>query len=231
MKKLIAVTPQWDEKKNILCVNPRYLDAIRESGAIPVILPLHVSPEDAVQLLSRCHGLLMTGGHDVSPAMYGTRQSDACGTLCSARDTLEQAVYRYAVEQDLAVLGICRGIQTINVFEGGTLYQDIPTEFPGSVAYHGLPPYDQIFHSVRLESALRELLGTDRMVVNTFHHQAIKDLGAELEVMGRADDGIVEAVRHRQKRFVWAVQWHPERTFDSDENSRKIFKALIDACR
>ncbi len=230
MKKMIAVVPLWDDEKNSLWMLPNYLDAIRESGGIPVILPLHVSAEDAVQILDHCDGLVMTGGHDVSPELYGEEKKETCGILCEARDALEQALYRRAVDQDKAVLGICRGLQTMNVLEGGTLYQDMPTEVDSQVEHHGKPPYDQVIHHVDLRSGLASLLGISRLGVNSYHHQAIKTLGAELEVMAQSDDGLVEAVRHKQKRFVWAVQWHPEFSFWVDENSRKIFQAFVDAC-
>ncbi len=229
-KKLIAVVPLWDDEKKSLWMLPNYLDGIRESGGIPIVLPLHISPEDAVQIMACCDGLLMTGGHDVDPAMYGAEKKATCGALCEARDALERALYACAVRQDKAVLGICRGIQTINAFENGTLYQDLPTEHPSSVEHHGKPPYDQVIHHVTLTSQLQALLGTERLGVNSYHHQAIETLGADLEIMAQADDGIIEAVRHKHKRFVWGVQWHPEFSFWTDENSRKIFRAFVEAC-
>ncbi len=229
-KKLIAVVPLWDNEKKSLWMLPNYLDGIRESGGIPLVLPLHVSAGDAVQILDRCDGLLMTGGHDVDPALYGREKRETCGPLCKSRDVLEQALYRHAVERDMAVLGICRGIQTVNVFEGGTLYQDLPTERRSDVEHHGQPPYDQVIHEVTLGGQLAELLGISRIGVNSYHHQAVDCLGEALEVMALADDGVVEAVRRKGSRFVWAVQWHPEFSFRSDENSRKIFRAFVDAC-
>ncbi len=229
-KKRIAVVPLWDEEKNSIWMLPNYLDSIRESGGVGLVLPLHVQPEDAAQILDMCDGLLITGGHDVSPSMYGEEKKDTCGVLCPERDVLEQALYRRAVEQDKAVLGICRGIQTVNVLEGGTLYQDLPTEVPDNVGHHGKPPYDQVVHEVTLTSELRRLLGMDRLGVNSYHHQAIKKLGENLEVMARSEDGLVEAVRHKHRRFIWAVQWHPEFSFWSDANSRKIFQAFVDNC-
>ncbi len=229
-KKLIAVVPLWDEEKESLWMLPGYLDAIRESGGIPVVLPLHIGAEDARALMDRFDGLVMTGGHDVDPAQYGEAKQDTCGPLCQARDALERELYLRAVQLDKPVLGICRGIQTINVYEGGALYQDLPTEHPSPVEHHGQPPYDQVIHQVSLQGELRALLGRDRLGVNSYHHQAIKNLGTELEVLALADDGIVEAVRHRHKRFVWAVQWHPEFSFRTDENSRRLFRAFVDAC-
>ena len=229
-KKWIAVVPLWDEEKHSLWMLPNYLEGIRDSGGVPVILPLDVPAEDAMGILERCDGLLMTGGQDVSPVLYGEEKKDTCGELCRARDTLEQALYRRAVELDKAVLGICRGIQMINVLEGGTLYQDLPTEHPSQVEHHGQPPYDQVIHGVQLCGPLESLLGTRCLGVNSYHHQGIRNLGKNLEKMAWAEDGIVEAVRRRDRRFVWAVQWHPEFSFRSDANSRKIFRAFVDHC-
>ncbi len=229
-KKMIAVVPLWDDEKESIWMLPNYLDGIRESGGIPVILPLHSRPEDALQILELCQGLLMTGGHDVDPAMYGQEKKPTCGKLCPARDALEQALYRRAVTDNKAVLGICRGLQSINVLEGGTLYQDLPTEAPGQVEHHAQPPYDQVAHTVRLESGLKELLGLEELGVNSYHHQGIDRLGPELESMAFSEDGLIEAIRHKKKRFVWATQWHPEFRFWVDENSRKIFQAFLDAC-
>lgn len=229
-KKLIALSPLWDTDDNRIWMRTTYPDAIRDSGGIPVILPLHISAEDASQILDVCDGLVLTGGPDVHPSLFGEEIHEACGSICQARDTLEQALYRRALERDMPVLGICRGIQTINVFQGGTLYQDLPTEFPSEVSHSSERPYDRVIHYVNLSGPLRDLLGTERLGVNSIHHQAVKDLGADLEVMAVSDDQVVEALRHRRKRFIWGVQWHPEFSFQADENSRKIVKAFVDAC-
>lgn len=230
MKKLIALSPLWDADDNRIWMRPTYPDAIRDSGGIPVILPLHISPGDAAEILDRCDGLILTGGPDVHPALFGEEIHEACGSICPARDTLEQALYRHALERDMPVLGICRGIQTINVFQGGTLYQDLPTEKPSDVSHNSERPYDRVIHHVNLSGPLRALLGVERLGVNSIHHQAVKDLGEDLEVMAVSDDQVVEALRHKRKKFVWGVQWHPEFSFQVDENSRKIVKAFVDAC-
>lgn len=229
-KKLIALSPLWDADDNRIWMRTTYPDAIRESGGIPVILPLHVSAEDAAQILDLCDGLILTGGPDVHPNLFGQEIHPACGSICQARDVLEQALFHHAMGRNMPILGICRGLQTINVFQGGTLYQDLPTEFPSEVSHSSERPYDRVIHYVNLTGAIKELLGLDRLGVNSIHHQAIKDLGRDLEVMAVADDNVVEAVRHKQKKFVWGIQWHPEFSFQVDENSRKIMKAFVDAC-
>lgn len=231
-KKLIAISPLWDAEKSRMGIRSTYTDAIRESGAIPVILPLHVSAEDAAQILDLCDGLILSGGPDLHPSLFGEEVRPACGEICQARDVLEQALFQYALERDMPTLGICRGIQSINVFQGGSLYQDLPTEHPSDTAHTCDEPfYDKAIHQVTLTGALGELLGLEQLGVNSIHHQAVKDLGRDLEVMAVSEDGIVEAVRHKHKRFIWGVQWHPEFSFFVDENSRKIMKAFVDACK
>lgn len=229
-KKRIALSPLWDEEKNSVCMRQTYLHALRESGAVPVILPLHVPAEDAIELLDLCGGLVLTGGPDLHPSLFGEEVRPACGSICQARDVLEQALYRHALEREMPILGICRGIQSINVFQGGSLYQDIPTEAPSDIIHNCEPPYDRVIHQVTLTGPIRDLLGIDRLGVNSIHHQAVNELGQDLEVMARSEEGLVEAVRHTGKPFVWGVQWHPEFSFQVDEHSRKIVKAFVDTC-
>ncbi|MCD7731407.1 MAG: gamma-glutamyl-gamma-aminobutyrate hydrolase family protein [Oscillospiraceae bacterium] len=230
-KKIIAVTPLWDDEKESIWMLPGYMNGIRAAGAIPVMLPLHSGIEDAAEVFEMCDGLLLTGGHDVSPSLYNEEKKDACGAVCEARDTIELALYKKALERNKPVLGICRGIQLINVIQGGTLYQDLPTETLSETEHHMSPPYTDIAHYVNInrESALYDLIGTERLGVNSYHHQAIKTLGENLEAMAWSDDGLAEAVRHREKSFVWAFQWHPEFDFESNPVSRRIFDAFVNA--
>ncbi len=231
-KRIIAVVPLWDDEKQSIWMLPGYMNGIREAGAIPVILPLASEPKDALAVFEQCDGLLMTGGHDVSPSLYQEQRGMNCGASCEERDLLETALYTNALEQDKPVLGICRGIQLINVLQGGTLYQDLPTEYASGIEHHMKPPYTNVAHFVELTEGtpLYELLSTKRLGVNSYHHQAVKTLGSDLETMAKSEDGLVEAVRHGKKKFVWAVQWHPEFDFHVNESSRKIFKAFVAAC-
>ena len=129
---------------------------------------------------------------------------------------------------DKPVLGICRGIQFLNAALGGSLYQDIPSQHPSAVEHHQSPPYDQPSHEVTLVqgSPLQTLLGQEELLVNSYHHQAVKRLADGLEVMAWSEDGLVEAVWKPDQRFLWAVQWHPEFSFRTEEASRRIFAAF-----
>ncbi|MCD7814984.1 MAG: gamma-glutamyl-gamma-aminobutyrate hydrolase family protein [Lachnospiraceae bacterium] len=228
-KPKIAVVPLWDDEKESIWMLPGYMDGIRDAGAIPVILPLSGTPEDVLEIFELCDGLLMTGGHDVSPALYHQEKKESCGLTCPARDQMERILYENALANEKPVLGICRGIQLINVLQGGTLYQDLPTEYKSTVEHHMKPPYTNIAHTVQIrkDSPLYDLLGIETLGVNSYHHQAVKELGTDLEVMAESEDGLVEAVCHSRHRFVWAVQWHPEFDYHVNPVSKRIFEAFI----
>ncbi|MCC8061565.1 MAG: gamma-glutamyl-gamma-aminobutyrate hydrolase family protein [Clostridiales bacterium] len=232
-KKIIAVVPLWDDEKESIWMFPGYMDGIRDSGAIPIILPLSGSDEDVLEVFEKCDGLLMTGGHDVSPSLYHEPEKETCGIVCRDRDRIERVLYESALAHHKPILGICRGIQLINVLQGGTLYQDLPTEHAGGINHHMEPPYTNVAHYVHIRktSPLYHLLETERLGVNSCHHQAIKKLGDHLEIMVESEDGLIEAVRHTEQDFVWAVQWHPEFDFRVNQASKKIFNAFIAACR
>ena len=182
-----------------------------------MILPLEMSEEDADRIVETCDGFLFTGGQDV-------------GT-CPECDTLETLLLSKALQADKAILGICRGLQFINVFLGGTLWQDLPSQHPSEMIHRQGKPYGTPTHKVMLDGELRTLLGKEVIEVNTLHHQAAKDLGEDLTQMAVAPDGIIEAVQMKGKRFVWAVQWHPEYMFITDADSLAIFSCFIKHCK
>jgi len=232
-RPIIGVMPLYDETRESLWMLPGYMEAVEYAGGVPVMLPLTEDRENIYRLCDACDGFLFTGGHDVNPAVYGAQKSPACGEACDARDRMEQILFTRVLELDKPILGICRGIQIINAFLGGTLYQDIPTEHPTSVEHHQTPPYDRPVHKVAIcpDTPLRELLGVDELEVNSYHHQAIQEKAETLVPMAISEDGLIEAVYHPGKRFLWAVQWHPEFSWKVDENSRRIVKAFVDASK
>lgn len=230
-KPVIGLIPLVDTGRDSLWMLPGYMDGIREAGGLPIMLPLDDDRADAEQMLELCDGLLFTGGHDVSPELYGEKNEGLCGEIIPARDSMETKLLRLALERDKAVLGICRGLQLLNVTLGGTLYQDLPTQFPSPVNHRQPAPYHLPIHPVAVSGPLAGAVGADRIMVNSCHHQAIRELAPGLEIMAQAPDGIAEAVRVPEKRFVWAVQWHPEFMHRVDENSRRILRAFVEGCR
>ena len=229
MKPLVGVMPLWDDEKDSLWMLPGYLEGLQEAGATPVILPLTEGREEIEHLVDICDGILLTGGHDVDPSVYGEEALNGTVLCCKARDNMERLVLEEAMQKDKPILGICRGIQLINALLGGTLYQDLPTQHPSDIDHHQTPPYDVPVHDVfiKKDSPLYDCLGSDRISVNSYHHQAVKDVAPCLEVMAKSEDGIVEALYKPFYRFLWAVQWHPEFSYKKDDNSRKIFKAFV----
>ena len=231
MKPVIGVMPLWDDKKDSIWMLPGYMDGISQAGGIPVIFPFSADEQELEQLMGMCNGFLFTGGHDVSPEVYGEKPLPGLIENCPKRDEMETIVLRNAMADDKPVLGICRGIQFINAALGGTLYQDLPTQHPSDVDHHQTLPYDHPIHDVKIleSSPLHECLGMDRLPVNSYHHQAVNRLAPGLIPMAVSADALVEALYKPDRRFLWAVQWHPEFSWRTDANSRKIFGAFVHA--
>ena len=232
MKRLpiIGVTPLWDAERKSVWMLPDYLDGIRAAGGLPVVLPIEMTEKDAEQMVETCDGFLFTGGQDVAPELYGEKVAPSI-VSSPERDKLETLLLSKALQADKAILGICRGLQFINVFLGGTLWQDLPSEHPSEIVHRQGKPYDAPTHKVKLNGDLQTLLGKDIIEVNTLHHQAIKDLGNDLTAMAVAPDGIIEAVKTLNKRFVWAIQWHPEYMFKTNPDSLAIFSCFVKHCK
>ena len=227
---IIGVTPLWDAERKSVWMLPDYLEGIKAAGGIPVVLPIEMSEEDANRIVETCDGFLFTGGQDVTPELYGMK--DATGTIIPSpeRDRLETLLLEKVLQVDKAVLGICRGLQFINVFLGGTLWQDLPSQHQSDIVHRQGKPYGVPTHKVMLDGDLKTLLGKDTLEVNTLHHQAVKDLADDLIPMAVAPDGLIEAARMTSKRFVWAVQWHPEYMFKTDADSLSIFSCFVRHC-
>ena len=232
MKPIIGLIPLVDEGRDSLWMLPGYMGGIAQAGGLSVMLPLTGDPEDVARLCGSVDGLLFTGGHDVGPEVYGAERLPVCGDTCPERDAMERLALRYAIEKKLPALGICRGIQFINAALGGTRWQDLPAQRPTDIEHHQTPPYDKPAHGVSLlpGTPLQALLKADALTVNSYHHQAIRDLAPALSPMAVSTDGLVEAVWHPEHPFLWAVQWHPEFSFRTDAASRAIFRAFVDAC-
>ena len=227
---IIGVTPLWDAERKSVWMLPDYLEGIKAAGGIPVILPIEMSEADVDRIVETCDGFLFTGGQDVAPELYGTK--DATGTVVPSpeRDNLETLLLSKVLQADKPILGICRGLQFINAFLGGTLWQDLPSQHPSDIVHRQGKPYGIPTHKVSLNGDLRTLLGKDTLEVNTLHHQAIKDLGKDLIPMAESPDGLIEAVKMVGKRFVCAVQWHPEYMFKTDGDSLRVFSWFVRQC-
>lgn len=233
MKPIIGVMPLWDDDKNSIWMLPDYMDAIQNTGGLPIILPMTTDDSEIKQVCNLCSGFLFTGGHDVDCKIYGEIPIPNMGLSCQIRDSMETQILEYCIKNDKPLLGICRGIQFINASLGGTLFQDLPTQYNSSIEHHMNAPYDRVVHKVKVykDSPLYKIISTEELGVNSYHHQAIKDLSNKLIAMAESEDGLIESVYMPNKKYIYAFQWHPEYSFKVEDSSRKIFKSFIDACK
>ena len=210
-----------------------YARSVERSDAIPLVLPTQ-RPEDAAAVLDRLDGLLLSGGIDVDPALYGRDPHPKLGRVDRRRDDFELALTREALARDLPILAICRGHQVLNVATGGTLIQDIASELKGAVTHDAPGRRTRRAHAVDVVPASRlgEILGGGTIRVNSFHHQAIDELGEGLAVSARCPkDGLVEGVEMPGRSFVLGVQWHPESFWNEADSFHALFDAHTAACR
>jgi len=213
-------------------INQSYVRALAASGCAPVLIPLLSDDERLRSIYERLDGMVFPGGDDIAPDRYGENPIDNLNVVEPERDSVELKLARWAFDDDLPTLGICRGQQLLNVALGGTLYQDLRHQGRTSVDHSGADgrPRDKLVHRVRLdpESRLAQMIDETSVEVNSLHHQAIKDVAPALRVTGTADDGVIEAVESPDRRFWIAVQWHPEE-IDDLPWVRRLFDGLARA--
>lgn len=231
---IAGVTRNWDGQPRS-GVNANYVRSVLAAGGLPIIFVPDLSPEETVELFGECDGLLLTGGEDVDPCHYGATPHPKLGTVDPRRDANELALVAEARARDLPILGICRGIQLCNVALGGTLFQDLPSERPGTIDHDPSTARDVRSHPVTVteHSRLADILGTTELAANSFHHQAIDRLGNGLVATAVAPDGLIEGVESTDPHdWIIAVQWHPEElAHEPDAADLKLFSALITAAR
>lgn len=212
----------------------RYIQAVEELGGIPLILPLLAEPSARRRLLDRVDGLLITGsGPDLPPHLYGEQQSYKFPLVSERRADFELELVHHARKLDLPLLGICGGMQTVNVACGGSLYQDIPAQVPGALDHRQKARAIHVAHPVTVtpKSLLSKVVARRRLMVNSSHHQSVKTVAPSLKASAVAPDGIIEAIESPAHRFLLAIQWHPEFLFQRHAVHRRLFEALLHAAR
>ena len=231
MKPIIGILPSFDEEKKQIFLNQSYMDAVIESGGLPYIIPLSADQKIIYETLNNIDGLILSGGVDIDPKYYNESNNGKSLGISEILDKCEYEVTRLAVEADIPVLGICRGMQALNVFCGGSLIQDIPSEYETEIIHSCVKP-EIAFHKISVEksSPLSEIMGFGEHLVNSYHHQAAKDIAPDFSVCATAKDGIVEAIYHKNKKFVLGVQWHPERDHETATKNKNILDAFIKVC-
>lgn len=234
-KPLIGLTPAHDLESGDVKARPTYMRALKAAGAIPVVMPLDASEEDLKQLSQDLDGFLFTGGPDVHPFLFGEETQAHCGNVSSARDQMEISLLPMIMELQKPILGICRGIQVLNIALGGNIWQDIPSQvtrdFPLA---HSQPfSYDMPCHTVVLTegSLLARISESSSIKVNSMHHQAVKDLAPGLIASAYSTDYLIEALEMPDYPFFIGVQWHPEYLWEKNKEAFRLFQTFVKACK
>lgn len=206
-----------------------YVDSLRRAGAVPVVIP--PQPENARELIDSLDGLLLAGGDDCDPAVYGEERHPTVEPMDERRQANDLSLAKLARDRGIPTLGICLGVQVMNVAAGGTLIQDIESQHETEIE-HVSEPEDRARHDVLIESDTRlaKILGAREINVNSSHHQAIRGVGAGLRVTASAPDGIIEGLEDPKLPFYVGVQWHPE-DMPGEDSARRIFGAFVDAAK
>jgi putative glutamine amidotransferase len=219
-------------------MNQRYYIAIALAGGAPVLLPLLDDEDEALRAVyDACDGILIPGGVDVDPQHFNEDPHPKLGRIDPARDRVEMQLTHWAVADKKPLLGLCRGLQVINVALGGSLYQDLEEQYPNAIRHDYFPTYgferDHLAHEVSLTagSRLRRLMELDKIAVNSMHHQGVKTLAPSLVPCAIAPDGLVEAAESSNDHFLVGVQWHPEVFEITDPHTRHVFHEFIRTSR
>lgn len=229
----ITTTREYNSKgAPVIRLAEAYVQAVSQAGAAPVLIPLGLPEESYQRMLPRLDGIVFSGGGDVHPSVYNSSNHPLVSEVDQDRDRVELQLIQEICSTGKPFLGICRGIQLINIALGGTLYEDILDQHPGAIrhSYSSIQPRDYLAHPVKVlkDSRLEDILGSQEVAVNSLHHQGIRGLAPRLQATAFAPDGIVEGVEMKEYPFGLAVQWHPE-CLQDHEPMRELFRAFVQA--
>ena len=229
MKCTIAI-PKFKEGLLRIYMQSKYTSSLRRAGAKAVWLDT-TDLEKAIEQMLQCDGLLLSGGEDVNPYFYGQAPSEKCGKIVPQRDHAEMKMLEAFLATGKPILGICRGVQLMNVYFGGTLHQDIKDI--ATCSHFDFKRKNKGHHMVNLtpDTKLAEIYQESSMIVNSLHHQAVDQVGKDLIVGAISEDGLIEAVEHASHPFCIGVQWHPEHMSASSKIQRRVFDAFVTSCR
>lgn len=217
----------------VVSIGESYVRAVELGGGAPVIVAPHPDKDRLQAIFDRLDGLVLSGGGDVLPKLYGEEDGGLLWSVDEGRDQAELMMARWALSKGLPVLAICRGIQVLNVAAGGTLIQDVGTQVPDALSHAIIAgrPMASVAHTVDVveRTRLAALFGRGELEVNSAHHQAAKSVGEGLLVTARAPDGVIEGLEKPDHPFCVGVQWHPEAMVDSRPVMRRLFEALAEA--
>lgn len=215
-------------------VNDDYIQSVINAGGTPVIIPVTTNLGVLEEIVSKLDGLILSGGHDVNPKLYGENPLRKLGEIFPERDSFDFALIELAKKRAIPILGICRGTQILNVFHGGSLYQDLEyraTDLPIGHSQKSGPTIQT--HSIKVDkdSKLYSIIKEEEVYVNSFHHQVLKNIGKGLKVVAKAEDGVPEVIELTEYPWLIGVQFHPEMLHGVDNKMQDIFNAFVEATK
>lgn len=230
MQPVIGLTMYDIDKK--LDINNVYLESVEIAGGIPICLP-NATAENVDALLDRVDGIILIGGEDIDPDLFGEEPHQNIGRIVRKRDDSDLLFMKRAFERDLPILGVCRGMQIMNVFFGGTIIQDIPSQVEGAIGHKQASKRGALAHSVEVVTPKLKTIFEDEVFrVNTFHHQSVGMLGEGLTLSAVAKDGVIEAIEHEDHPYCISVQWHPEELAPlGNLHAQRLFSSFVEACK
>jgi putative glutamine amidotransferase len=238
MAPVIGITASIDHRSaafgETYSLTRKYAQGVVQAGGVPLVVPHNLDEDSLRVVLDRLDGVLLSGGGDINPALFGEEPHPATCEIEPDRDRVELTLARWLVERDVPFLAICRGIQVLNVALGGSLVQDIPSQVPDALQHsfdRKTTPRDYLAHTVKIDpsSQLARVMQLEVAQTNSWHHQSIKRAAAGLRVTAVAPDGVIEAVEVPGRRYAIGVQWHPEWMFERWVEHRRLFEELVRA--
>ncbi len=233
MKPIIGITcfHDWPEQRHRQ--NDTYINAVKQAGGLPILLPCLAGEADIGTHLDLVHGLLVAGGPDADPVFFGEEPEEGLGNVNPCMDAYEIPIIAMALKRDMPVFGICRGEQMLNIAAGGSVIQHLPTTVRRVLKHQQSAPRSYVTHSIDLAAGtlLSRILGAETTRVKSFHHQAVGRVALGFCVSAVAPDGVIEAIESTEHKFAIGVQWHPECMWDSTPNFDVLFDAFVLACR